>query len=405
MATGVRQQASGLLVPLLGGARGGLRKKTRQTISMRTILYLIRKEFIQIFRNKFISKAIFAVPIVQMLILVPAITFELKNADVVIIDKDLTPESRGLISKLAGSTFFRISGTTYSEKEAENMMLHNKCGIILHIPVEFGKNIGSGKPARLQAGIDAINSSSAQLSWAYINGIIRDYNTEISIENINTSQISSFPMIDITNRYWYNEELNYKFYMLPGILVILVTAIGFLLAGLNMVREKEIGTIEQINVTPVRKHQFIIGKMVPFLIIGLIDLGIGLLIGWLAFSIPFEGSILLMFLGATIFLIAVLGLALFISTFSGSQQQYMFVAFFCMIIFILMSGIFTPYESMPQWAQDFNMINPVAYLMRINRMVMLKGSSISDISSELISLSVIAVSFTSLAVRRYRKTA
>jgi ABC-2 type transport system permease protein len=372
---------------------------------MRTILYLIRKEFIQIFRNKFISKAIFGVPIVQMLILVPAITFEVKNVDIVIIDKDMTPESRRLISKLEGSTFFRISGTTFSEKEANNLMHHNKCDIILQIPDEFGRDIGNGKPAKLLANIDAINAASAQLSWAYLNGVIRDYSTEITTDNINTSPLNQFPRIEITNRYWYNEELNYKYYMLPGILVILVTAIGFLLAGLNMVREKEIGTIEQINVTPVRKHQFIIAKMIPFLLIGLTDLGLGLTIGKLAFNIPFEGSIMLMFFGATIFLVAVLGLALFISTFSGTQQQYMFVAFFCMIIFILMSGIFTPYESMPQWAQDFNLINPVAYLMRINRMVMLKGSSIKDISGELISLGVIAICFSSLAVRRYRKTA
>jgi ABC-2 type transport system permease protein len=172
-----------------------------------------------------------------------------------------------------------------------------------------------------------------------------------------------------------------------------------------MVREKETGTIEQINVTPVRKHQFIIAKMVPFLIIGLIDLAAGLLIGKLAFNIPFEGSIMLMFFGASLFLLAVLGLALFISTFTATQQQYMFVAFFFMIIFILMSGIFTPYESMPKWAQDFNLINPVAYLMRINRMVMLKGSSIYDISGELISLGVIALIFSTLAVRKYRKSA
>jgi ABC-2 type transport system permease protein len=192
--------------------------------------------------------------------------------------------------------------------------------------------------------------------------------------------------------------------MLPGILGILVTAIGFLLAGLNLVREKESGTIEQINVTPVRKYQFIAAKMVPFLIIGLIDLTLGLALGKIAFSIPFEGSIALLFLGSSIFLIAVLGLALFISTFSYTQQQFMFIAFFCMIIFILMSGIFTPYESMPEWAQKFNLINPVAYLMRINRMVMLKGSSIQDIRLEIFSLIAIAISFTSLAVKRYRKT-
>ncbi len=145
--------------------------------------------------------------------------------------------------------------------------------------------------------------------------------------------------------------------------------------------------------------------MVPFLLIGLVDLALGLLIGKIAFDIPFEGSILLMFFGASLFLIAVLGLALFISTFSSTQQQYMFVAFFFMIIFILMSGIFTPYESMPGWAQKFNLVNPVAYLIRINRMVMLKGSTIHDISREIFSLAIIAICFSALAIRRYRKTA
>ncbi|MBA4323042.1 MAG: ABC transporter permease, partial [Odoribacter sp.] len=240
---------------------------------------------------------------------------------------------------------------------------------------------------------------------AYLNGVISDYNLNILTENLNINPTAPLQRINITNRYWYNEMLNYKYYMLPGILVILVTAIGFLLAGLNMVREKEIGTIEQINVTPVRKSQFIIAKMVPFLLIGLIDLALGLSIGRLAFNVPFEGSIFVMFLGSTIFLIAVLGLALFISTFSGTQQQYMFIAFFFMIIFILMSGIFTPAESMPMWAQKFNLINPVAYLMRINRMVMLKGSSIFDISKDLYSLAIIAICFSAFAVRRYRKTA
>ncbi len=372
---------------------------------MRTIFYLIRKEFIQIFRNKFISKAIFAVPIVQMLLLVPAVTFEIKNINLAVIDRDLTPVSRGLTSKLEGSKFFRVNYTTFSESEANNLLNRNKFNMILQIPKGFGKDVGNGKPGEIMATINAINASTAQLSWAYFNGVIRDYNMELVRKNISTIPVVTVPQILITNRYWYNETLNYKYYMLPGILVILVTAIGFLLSGLNMVREKEIGTIEQINVTPVRKHQFIIAKMVPFLIIGLIDLALGLAIGKLAFNIPFEGNILLMFLGATIFLIAVLGLALFISTFSGTQQQYMFIAFFCMIIFILMSGIFTPYESMPKWAQDFNLINPVAYLMRVNRMVMLKGSTINDISTELYSLTVLAFGFSILAVSRYRKTA
>jgi ABC-2 type transport system permease protein len=371
---------------------------------MRTILYLIRKEFLQIFRNKFISKAIFAVPILQMLILVPAVTFEIRNVRLCVIDNDLTPESRGLISKLEGSTFFKVKFSTFSETEANKLMHKNKFDVILNIPSGFGENLGNGRPAKLMASVDAINASAAQLSWAYMSGVIRDYNLNIITENVNTVPVTPLPQIMITNRFWYNEMLNYKHYMLPGILTLLVTVIGFLLAGLNMVREKEVGTIEQLNVTPVRKHQLIIAKMVPFILIGLIDLSLGLILGKLVFNIPFVGSVVLLFFCAFIFLIAVLGLALFISTFSGTQQQFMFIAFFCMIIFMLMSGLFTPYESMPNWAQTINMINPVAYLMKINRMVMLKGSSMHDISGEIISLIVIAVCSTSMAVRRYRKT-
>jgi ABC-2 type transport system permease protein len=347
----------------------------------------------------------FAVPIAQMLILVPAVTFEIKNVRLCVIDNDMTSESRGLIGKLEGSTFFKVAFSTFSENEAHNLLHKNKFDLILNIPSGFGENLGNGKNGKLSVAVDAINASTAQLSWAYLNSVIRDYNMNILTENINSVPFTPIPRIMITNRFWYNEMLNYKHYMLPGILTLLVTVIGFLLAGLNMVREKEVGTIEQLNVTPVRKYQLIVAKMVPFLLIGLIDLSLGLIIGKLVFNIPFVGSITLLFVCSFIFLIAVLGLALFISTFSGTQQQYMFIAFFCMIVFMLMSGLFTPYESMPMWAQYINMINPVAYLMRINRMVMLKGSSIHDISKEIFSLVVIAIVFTTLAVRRYRKTA
>lgn len=372
---------------------------------MRTILFLIRKEFIQIFRNKFISRAIFGVPIVQMLILVPAVTFEIKNLKICLVDKDMSAESRALISRLEGSPFFSIPYMTFSDSEAENLLYSNRCNTVLNIPAGFSRHIISGNTASIMASINAINSVAAQLSWAYLNGITAEFNRELHSNMSGRTGPVSIQRIQLTNRYWYNEKLNYKYYMMPGVLVILVTAIGFLLAGLNLVKEKESGTIEQINVTPVRKYQFITAKMLPFLLIGLIDLALGLSIGKLAFNIPFEGSLLLLFLCAAIFLIAVLGLALFVSTFSRSQQQFMFVAFFVMIIFILMSGIFTPYESMPGWAQFVNKINPVAYLIRINRMVMLKGSNMTDIRTELLSLVAIASFFTLFAVRKYRKTA
>jgi ABC-2 type transport system permease protein len=372
---------------------------------MRTILYLIRKEFIQIFRDKFIGKAIFAIPIVQMLILVPAVTFEIRNIRLCMVDRDLSSESRELVSKLEGSTFFKVGFSTFSQEEAENLLHKGKCDLIVEIPSGFGRETGKGNTGRLLVAVNAINATNAQLSWAYLNGVIRDYNIELVSSTKGSQNLSPFPQIQVVNRYWFNELLNYKFYMLPGVLGILVLAIGFILAGLNLVKEKEIGTIEQINVTPVRKSQFIIAKMVPFLIIGLVDLALGLTIGKLVFSVPFNGSILLLFIASTVFLVAVLGLAILLSTFADSQQQFMFTAFFFMIIFILMSGVFTPLDSMPGWAQKINLLNPVAYIMRINRMVILKGSSVSDISTDIISLLVIAIVFTSLSVRKYRKTA
>lgn len=372
---------------------------------MRTIIYLLRKEFTQIFRNRFLARAIFFIPIVQMLILVPAVTFEIKNIKLGVVDQDMSPESRAIISKIQGSEFFNLKYFTFNTKEAEDLLHANKVDLVLLIPSDFSENIIRERKAGVMALANAINATSAQLSWAYINNLLRDYNAELIQEYINSDPPRFLPGINIENRFWYNPDLNYKFYMLPGILVILVTAIGLLLAGLNVVREKEIGTIEQLNVTPIKKYHFVVAKLIPFLIIGLIDMAFGLLLGKLFFNIPFAGSIWLLVGFTTLYLIAVLGLTLFMSSISGTQQQYLFVVFFILMIFVLMSGIFTPSESMPQWAQDFNTINPAAYFMRVNRAVMLKGSGFQDIVGDIKGISIIGIATISMAIMAYRKTA
>lgn len=369
---------------------------------MRTLIYLLRKEFSQIFRNRLIARAIFIVPLLQMLVLVPAVTFEIKNVTIAVLDGDMSEASGRLITRIGASEFFTITGYASSGAEADAAMHAGNCDAIVSFLRGFEKDIITGNGAVMQVSVNAINAVSAQLTWAYLNAIIRDFSIDMAAGQAADNVITA-PSVEIRNRYWYNTLLNYKYYMLPGVLVILVTAIGFLLSGLNMVREKESGTIEQMNVTPVRKYQFILSKMIPFLLIGLTDLALGLGIGKLAFNIPFEGSILTLFLGASVFLTGLLALAIFISTFSDTQQQYMFIAFFFTMIFILMSGIFTPAESMPAWALEFNIVNPVAHLMKINRMVMLKGSGIADIGHELWSLTAIALGFSLLAVISYRK--
>ena len=372
---------------------------------MKTILYILRKEFIQVFRDKTMLPMIFFMPIVQLIILVNAATFDMKRIDMVVVDKDLSSSSRELVNKFVGSEFYHITDYSFSLKEAEDLVLHRKADVILHIHKGFERDLIVENNGKLQLLVNAINSTVAGLINAYTGTIIQSYNQNLRAEMINILQPQRMKQISITTSFWYNPEMNYKTFMLPGILVILVTAIGMILTAINLVREKEMGTIEQINVTPIRKHHFIIGKLLPFWFIALFELAFGLVIGKLLYQIPFVGSIALLFLFASIYILVALGVGLLISTLANSQQQVMFIAFFFLIVFILLSGIFTPVESMPHWAQKINIINPFSYFMKAIRMIMLKGSGFFDVLKEMISLSIYAVVVLSLAVWRYRKVA
>ena len=275
--------------------------------------------------------------------------------------------------------------------------------VILTIPSGFEKKLVKENKAKVQLVINAINGTSAGLINAYSMMIILDFNRSVLSEWENPAVNSTPGNIIVTSNYWYNPKLNYKTYMVPGILVLLVTIISLLLSGMNVVREKEIGTIEQINVTPIRKIQFIAGKLIPFWIIALFELAFGLAIGKLLFNIPIIGSLWLIFASAAVYLLVVLGFGLLISTMTNTQQQSMLVSFFFMVIFILMSGLFTSIESMPQWAQWLDKLNPIAYFIKIMRMIMLKGSGFREIKIPLYSLMLYAVLSISLAVWRYKK--
>ena len=369
---------------------------------MRTILYIVQKEFIQISRDKFIRTAIIMVPVIQMMILVYAATFEMKNIKIHFVDQDNSTASTDLMQKFSASPFFVAVDMTNDVQSGKDNMERDKAGIVCIIPDNFGDDLINGRSPSVQLLVNSINGSLAQLSLAYCNAVIRSYSTGFLTEN---SLIrAGIPMIRLETRHWYNPELDYKKYMAPGILALLVTIIGWMMAGLNLVKEKEAGTIEQLNVTPIRKYQFIIGKLLPFMIIGLFDLAFGLTIAWILFRIPVEGSLFTLFVFAAIYLIAVLGIGLFISTISNTQQQVLFVSFFFMMIFVLMSGLFTAVENMPAWGRVLNVMNPLAYFIRVVRMVLLKGSGFVHISHELISITIIAVCTNVLAIWRYRKT-
>jgi len=371
---------------------------------MRILLTLLVKEFKQIFRNRLMLPIIFVVPVIQMIVLTYAASLEMKGISMAVVDQDYSQASRLLVSRFEGSPFFEINMVTSDYQEAVRGLTRDHVDVILHMPHGFEKRLYGEQETDLQLVVNAINATEAGLINAYCTRIVNDFNSQIRAEWFVSDGAGGMKILEIIPRYWYNSLLDYKIYMFSGILVIIVTLIGMLLTALNLVREKEMGTTEQINVTPLRKYQFLMAKLIPFMVIALFELAFGLVIGRLLFGLPIVGSLGLLFLFTCIYLFVVLGIGLFLSTISNTQQQLMFLAFFFMITFILMSGVFTPTDSMPLWAQKINMVNPVAYFMKVIRMILLKGSGFSDISREFYSLVIYAVVILTLAITNYRKT-
>jgi ABC-2 type transport system permease protein len=371
---------------------------------MKTLFYVIQKEFIQVRRNKTMLRMIIMIPLLQMLVLVFAATYDLKNVDIFLVDNDMSSTSRKLASKLEASPFFTINNTSFNPDEGEKELLKNRDNMMLVIPQGFEHDLIRDDKANLQLLVNAIDGQAAQLGYSYAASVIRDFNKNIIADWKGLPEFNPPYQINTVSRFWYNSELEYKWYMAPGVLSILVTLIGIFLSGMSLVKEKELGTIEQLNVTPIKKIQFLAGKLIPFVAIALFDLSFGLLIARVVFSLPIVGSLWLVFGFGMLFLLGILGLGLFVSTVADTQQQVMFVSYFFMMIFVLMGGIFTPVDSMPRWAQLIDEVNPVYHFMHVMRMVVLKGSNFGDLIHEFIALSVLGITFLSLAVFRYRKT-
>ncbi len=370
---------------------------------MRTILYILQKEFIQIFRDKTMLPIIFIMPIIQLIVLVNCATLEMKNINIFVVDKDLSSTSRLMISKFDASPFFNVKGGVFDLAKGEKEIIKGNADIILHIPKGFEKKLLKENHSKIQILINAINGMTAGITNVYANSIIRQFNGDIVMEMQNVNTLNAVKRVNINYSFWYNPQMKYKMYMLPGILVILVTVVGMFLTALNIVREKEMGTIEQINVTPIKKYQFMIGKLLPFWVIALFELAFGLLIGKIFFSMPIVGSIALLFVVGAVYLLVALGIGLFLATISDSQQQVMFISFFFLLIFILTSGIFTPIETMPTWAQKVTVINPIRYFMQIIRMILLKGSEFRHFQKEFFTLCIYAVVILGIATFRYKK--
>jgi ABC-2 type transport system permease protein len=372
---------------------------------MRIIRYIIQKEFKQIFRNKAMLPLIFVLPLIQLIILSNAATFEVKNIAFSYVDNDKTSFSRELIEKFEASSYFNVLTSFPSHEIANSAMLKGEVDVILEIPLHFERDLSKNKKTELLVIINAIDGAAAGVENVYINQIIQGFNKNAQASLVQPSDMKNrYKSITSIPSFWFNITLDYKTFMVPGILVLLVTMITLFLSGMNIVREKEIGTLEQMNVTPIKKHQFIIGKLFPFWILGMGLLTIGLIIGKLLFDVPMLGSIGVMYLYTSIYILVILGMGLFISNYTDTQQQAMFIAWFFVVIFILMSGLFTPIESMPEWAQLLTEFNPIKFFVEVMRMVMLKGSTLADIAPLFIKTLIYAVVINSLAIWSYKKT-
>jgi len=370
---------------------------------MRTLRFLLQKEFRQIFRDPSILRLIFVMPAIQLIVLPWAADYEIRNIKLAVIDHDHSSYSRNLVNKVTASGYFILTDYTGSYQEALSEIEHDRADIILEIPASFEKNLVKESEASLFMAVNAINGVKAGLGSSYLRSIIQDYNKEVRTEWIQFPRFSPETNIEITSSNWFNPLMNYKVFMVPGMLVLLLTMVGANLTAINIVREKEIGTIEQINVTPVKKAHFILGKLIPFWVLGLLVFTIGFLIARFFYGIIPVGSMLTIYVFAAVYLLAVLGLGLLISTYADSQQQAMLISFFLMMIFVLMSGLYTSIDSMPEWAKAVTKANPVSYFIQVVRMVVLKGSGLADIKYQLLTIGGFAVVLNTWAILNYHK--
>jgi ABC-2 type transport system permease protein len=370
---------------------------------MRTLKILLRKEFQQIFRNKLILAITTIIPIMQFLILPLAANFEIKSMNIVVVDHDHSTYSRQLLSKITGSGYFRLIDYNNNYNSAYKFIETDDADVILEIPSGFEKNLVRQGKQSLLIAINAINSIKAGLGATYLNSIIADFNQDILLELIpaNNAQVGGLEIVQLD---WFNPNRNYQLSLIPGILAMLVTMVGSFLTALNIVKEKELGTIEQINVSPIKKRDFILAKLIPFWILANVVFTIGLILSYLIYDIVPRGNLLVLYVFIAVYLLAVLGFGLLVSTYCQTQQQAMFIMFFFIMIFLLLGGLFTPIDSMPRLAQWFTKLNPVAYLIEVIRMVMLKGSGLKDILPQLGSIALMAIILNGWAVFNYKKT-
>ncbi len=367
--------------------------------------YLLEKEFKQFFRNRFLPKLVLFMPVMMLLIMPWAADLNTKNVNLVVVDGDHLPLSGRLVRKATASDYFNLVGYAGSYDEAMKLIEYGDADIILEIPHNFERGLVRTNFAPVLISANTVNGTKGALGSGYMARITAEFAAELTAEAGRGVTVGANTVkLDVRPDVLYNPEMNYKKYMVPAFMVLLVTLICGFFPALNIVMEKEAGTIEQINVTPVPKIVFILAKLIPYWIMGVVVMSLSLLIAWLVYGIIPAGNWGAVYLGFVIYVIAFSGFGIVVSNYSSTMQQAMFIAFFFMIIFILMSGLFTPVSSMPEWAQKITIVNPLKYFITIMRSIFFKASTVPDLWLNFTALAGFAVAANVWAVASYRKS-
>lgn len=365
--------------------------------------YLLIKEIKQFKNNKFLIQLVIIFPLTLMLIFPWIITFNIKDVNITVIDHDHSSTSTKLIKDINSSNYFTIHSVKNTYNDALVEIEKDHVDLILEIPSGFEKNIINGNPTELYIAAKAVNSMKSGLGSGYLNSIINDFNKDrpCSVPTINN--IQTIGGISAEIQYRYNRHLDYKPFMVPALMTLIIILLCGFLPTLNIVNEKETGTIEQINVTPVKKIEFIASKMIFYCVLGLTIFILSFIIGKLVYGIAPYGGTLVLIVAALLFIIVMSSIGLIVSNYSNTLQQAIFSIFFLSMFFIMMCGIFTPVESMEPWAQAITYALPPRYFVDIMRNVCLKGSIFTDLKLDFIMLAVFAVTINVFAVLSYKK--
>lgn len=367
---------------------------------------MLIKEFIQVFRDKRTRFVLFGPPLIQMIVFGYAATYEIRHVKVAVLDFDQTQESRELISRIGATQYFDIDRRLEHPEQIRDLIDRGGVTMALQINSGFAQLLRKGQTAPVQVIVDATNSNTALIATGYLDQIAQTYAGEVQrdrMQQLAPQLISMMPSVVLDQRPWYNTGLHSRWFFVPGVIGSLTMIVVISLTAFAVVREREIGTLEQIMVTPIRPLEFILGKTIPFFLIGLADVALIGSVGTFWFQVPMRGSLLVLLAGTVLFLLCMLGVGLLISTVSSTQQQAMVTAFFFIMPAIVFSGFGFPISTMPQWLQLSTYLSPLRYFLIVLRGVYLKGVGMDILWPQMAGMAILGVGLLTLSVLRFHK--